>query len=230
MDRRNLLGALTGATVVSLSGCLSRSTAGAAGAEMSLSVDDASLEVTSSDGVIDDVWIYVEVEFGYSRWEDHEITDIGFETRIDGETTRDAAYGVTHPDWIWDEAGDGDSGSGTYRVFQDRFGNDDRIFLFEDAPNYEQADLTVDEPGETETFELDFDIEMRLVADGDDVVWTGSDEATITIAHTHEADDGDGGDTDDGDTDDDTAAEDGEASMGIGTIDLGVAVDGEVVS
>lgn len=211
---------MTGATIVSLSGCVSQSTAGTAGAEMNLSIDDASLDVTSSDGVIDELWIYVEVEFEYSGWQDHEITGIGFDTRIDGETTHDTVYGLAHPDWIWDEVGDEASGSGTYRVFRDRFGNNDRIFLFEDAPNYEQADLAVDEPGETRTFELDFFIEMRLVADEDDTVWTGSDEATITIAHTYEAD---GGDGDTGD--DDTAEEDGDASIGIGTIHLHAEVE-----
>ena len=223
MHRRDLIGVLTSATAVSLSGCASLSPAGTASGEAALSVEDSSLEVTSSDGVLDEVRIYTEVDFRYSGWQDHEITGIGFDTKIDGETTLDRVYSINHPDWLWADPGDDTSGSGTYRVFQHRFGERDRIFLFEDAQNYDQSDLMVDEPGETRIFELDLDIEMRLVADEDDVIWTGSDEATLTISHTHE---GDG----DGNTgDNDTAIQDGNASMGVGKITLAAEVDGEVV-
>ena len=227
MYRRNLIGALTGVTAASLSGCSSLSPAGTAGAEAGLSVDDAGLEVTSPNGVLDEVWIVAEVDFEYSGWYENYITKFGYNSKIDGETILDDDYDIYNPDWIWDEEADEDSGSATYRVFQHRISERDRIFLFDDAPNYEQADLEVDEPGETKTFELELYIEMRLVADQDGVVWTGSDTATLTITHTHQADDDDG----DGDSgDDEIVKEDGDASMGIGDISLFAEVDGELVS
>ncbi len=210
MNRREYVSGMTGMTAVLLSGCNSLSPAGIA--EASTSVDDSVLEVTTSDGVIDEVIMYVEVAFEYSGWHDDEITHIGFESEIDGETIKRRDFGLNHPDWMWDgERGDGESGSGTYRVFMSRTGDHDRIFLFEDAPNYEQSDLEIGEPGETETFELDFDIGMRLIADDDDVVWTSSDSATIEIIHTYRSDD-----------------TDGEASMTT-TVDVWAEVDGEYV-
>jgi len=224
MYRRELIGVLTSATAVVLSGCANLSPVRDARAQADLSVDDASLEVTSPNGVLDEVRIYTEVNFGYSGWQDHAITGIGFDTKIDGVSTLDRVYSINHPDWIWADPGDDKSGSGTYRVFQHRLGPRDRIFLFEDAPNYEQADLAVEEPGATETFELDLSVEIRLVADEDDVGWSGSDEATVTITHTHEADgDGNG-------AGDDAGIQDGNASMGVGKIKLAAEVDGELVT
>lgn len=214
------MGALAGTIALPLAGCSGLSPIGTADA--SISLEDSTLEVTTPAGVIDEVRIYVEVAFEYTDWEDREITHIGFDTRLDGETIQDRDFHLNHPDWLWaDDPGDEDSGAGTYRIFMNRSGWYDRIFLFEDAESYEPEDLSVETPGETVTLDLELDVEMRLVADEDDVVWIGSDSAAIEIRHTYQ----NGDDDDTGETN----GEDGDASMGVGTVRLQAEVDGELV-
>lgn len=228
IGRRGIL-TLTGGTVTFAGlagGSVLLSDGAGATAEMELTAP--SLEVTTPNGTVEEIVVYLTADATYSGF-DEEITELGFTTTLNGESIHSGEYHVNHPDWIGETGPE--SGDFTYRAFMDRFGDRDRVFLFEDT-SFEPADFAVPEPGASRTFELEFDVEFEIIS-GEKVVTTRTDSATATLTIHHEAADGEETANDDGDDDtgDGDAGNEPEASMGVSEVQLVVELpDGETVS
>lgn len=189
-----------------------------------MQVDAPSLEVTTPNGTVEEIIVYLTADATYGGF-DEEVTELGFTTTLDDETVHSGDFDVNHPDWMGETGPE--SGDFTYRAFMERFGEEDRIFLFDDT-GFEPADFEVPDAGASETFDLDFEVEFRILSEGE-VLMTREDAATASITIHNEADDDGGGDG----TEDDDGDEEGsepEASMSVTNIDITVELpNGETV-
>lgn len=184
----------------------------------SAQIDTENLEVTTPDGTVEEIVVYMEVECSYDNV-DGTVQWLGMTTTLNGETIHADEYDINHPDWLEADTGP-DSGSVVYRPYMDRFGTNDRVFLFEDT-GYEPGDFAVSEDGATETFDLDFSVEMAVITDAEETVATAESSATSQLTITNEADGGDDGGGSGG-----NGSEDPEASAGVSEVSLAVELPG----
>lgn len=226
VDRRDVL-AMAGTSAAAI-GTIAGGTMLLGGSAVATAqIDTEDLEVTTPDGTVEEIVVYMEVECSYDNVEG-TVQWLGVTTTLDGETIHSAEYDVNHPDWLEADTGP-DSGSVVYRPYMDRYGTNDRVFLFEDTA-YEPSDFEVTEDGAAETFDLDFGVEMAVITEAEETVATTETSATSQLTITNEADDGgDGGTGDDGGGDSDS--EEQSASMAVSQVSLTVELpNGDTVS
>lgn len=180
----------------------------------SAQIDTEDLQVTSPDGTVQEIVIYMEVECSYSNV-DGAVQWLGMTTTLNDETIHSAEYDINHPDWLDSDTGP-DAGSVVYRPYMDRYGTQDRVFLFEDT-GYVPDDFTVTEDDSSETFDLDFGVQMDVITEQEETVATTETSATSQLTITNAPDDGSGGNA--------------EASLGAPNVSLSVELpNGETVS
>lgn len=217
MNRRTFMVGAASVGTATIVGCNQLSPAEEASATMQAESDGSSIEVTTPDGTVESIRVFVNVILEYSGWTDQEIDHAGFTTELNGEAVHSGDFSFEHPDLQTGPTDDmgPDEGSIRYFPFFDRIGSNHGVFLFDDT-SYSQEDFEVGTPGETETHEIPVDVEGRLLAGEDNVVWSDSVSTSLSITITHEEDDNGGG---------------GEASMGIDSVDIIVELpDGDTVT
>lgn len=184
LGRRDVL-AMAGTSTVALGGIGGATLAFPAGATARAQIDTQDLAVTTPDGTVDEIVVYMQVECTYENV-DGTVQWMDVTTTLNGETIHSDRYDINHPDWLEADVGE-DSGSVVYRPYMDRFGSNDRVFLFEDTA-YESADFAVDEDGTTETFDLDLGVDVGVVTQAEETVATTETSATTQLSITNEAD------------------------------------------